>query len=197
MPPTPVTPPEIRARAWAFIASQEGSALSLDPEDPGNFTPDGRLVGSRWGISAHSFPTIDIAAMTYEHAQEIFELHFWAPIRGDELVGIGLPGLAILLADSCFMSGPSPAVVALQSAIGLRTDGIFGPQTMRTLLASLNEKPLWTLPTAHHCLYAEYAAERIEFEAGLANWKHDKNGWISRMMRCLALATTTLPTQGP
>jgi hypothetical protein len=77
------TPAQAFAAWCAFLAPTEGG-LSLDANDSGNFTPDGRLVGSKFGISAHSYPDVDIPNLTIEQANLLRKVDFWDKVRGDE-----------------------------------------------------------------------------------------------------------------
>ena len=53
-------------KAFDIIVGVEGG-FSLDPNDPGNWTGGkrgvGELKGTRWGISAKSYPHLDINFM--------------------------------------------------------------------------------------------------------------------------------------
>jgi lysozyme family protein len=176
---------------WAFIASYEGSTLSTDRADPGNYTPSGKFVGSKFGISAHSYPGVDIPNMTYAGAQAIMVADFWPKVRADDLVASGMAPLALLMVDACWMSGAHVAIVALQQTIGVETDGDFGPQTLAALKNAWidPEVPkITTFATASEKLLADYAAERVEFEARLNNWAQERDGWTARMMASLVVA---------
>ena len=53
------------------IATHEGG-FQKRVDDPGNWTPDGKLKGTKFGISAHSFPDEDIESLTHSRAEELY-----------------------------------------------------------------------------------------------------------------------------
>jgi lysozyme family protein len=61
--------------------------LSMDERDPGNWTGGaigkGELRGTKWGISAQTYPTIDIHNLTQAHAAELTRRDFWDRIPRD------------------------------------------------------------------------------------------------------------------
>lgn len=63
-------------RAWPIVLKIEGG-LSTDRSDKGNYRPDGTFVGTKWGISALSHPTVDIVNLTKEQALEIYHRNYW------------------------------------------------------------------------------------------------------------------------
>ena len=158
--------------AWcAFLAPTEGG-LSLDPNDSGNFTPDGRLVGTKFGISAHAYPNIDIPNLTIEQANKLRKRDYWDRVRGDELPG----PIAFIMAEAAYGSGPGKAIMQLQSVLGVTQDGVFGPNTWLVLMARLRK------PNGMNAFVVEYESQRLLFEAALGDkWNNYKVGWTRRM----------------
>lgn len=172
------TPAEAFAAWCAFLAPTEGG-LSLDPKDSGNFTPDGRLVGSKFGISAHSYPDLDIPNLTIEQANLLRKRDFWDKVRGDELPG----PVAFVLAEAAYGSGPGRAIMQMQSVLGVAADGGFGPNTLTALTAKLAQ------PGGVDKFVVEYEAVRLLFEASLGEkWDHNKGGWTRRLFGGTAIA---------
>lgn len=68
------------ARAFEIIVGVEG-ALSVDPNDKGNWTGGqigaGELKGTKYGISAASYPDLDIVNLTLEQAGAIYKRDYW------------------------------------------------------------------------------------------------------------------------
>ena len=123
--------------AWcAFLAPTEGG-LSTDPDDPGNWTGGskgaGELKGSKYGISAASYPALDIASLTLAEANQIRRDDYWTPVRGDDLP----PALAFLVADAAYNSGVGEASRLLQASVGVAQDGDIGPVTMAAVDAAV------------------------------------------------------------
>lgn len=169
----------------------EGTSLSLDPSDPGNYRPDGTLAGTRYGISARSYPDIDIRNLTYDEACTLRKRDYWNKVRGDEVSD----AVAFVLAEAAYGSGPVTAIRQMQQIVGTANDGIFGPATMEALQAALAKKDgtedfLW-----------EYSAQRLLYEASLATWPTYRVGWSRRMFHAMwhatMLAGVPLPPQAP
>ena len=166
----------ISDQCFSVIVGSEG-VLSLDPADRGNY-PSGRvgvgpLVGSKFGISAASYPMLDIRNLTQDQAKTIFERDYFNKIGCDKLPG----PLALLLADTAFNGGHP--VQWLQEAVGVVRDGVIGPAT----LAAVAEHQGQGLR-----LLATYQAIRLRYMASLAGWSHNR-GWADRLMVVLLAAT--------
>ena len=161
---------------FSIIVGNEG-VLSLDPADRGNY-PSGRvgfgpLIGSKYGISAMSYPTLDIRNLTLDQARAIFERDYFNKIGCNKLP----PPLALLLSDTEFNGGHP--VQWLQEAVGVKRDGEIGPAT----LAAVAEHQGQGLR-----LLATYQAIRLRYMASLAGWSHNR-GWADRLMVVLLAAT--------
>lgn len=102
--------------------------LVRHPADPGGLT--------KWGISARSYPQLDIASLTRGEAIAIYRRDFWER-----------PGIAGLTNDDVAWKvfqlgvnvGPRRAIRFLQEAVrrtggpALEVDGVLGPQTLRAV----------------------------------------------------------------
>jgi len=189
---------DVQTAVWAFIASQESGTLSLDPNDSGNWTSgivnEGRLVGSKYGISAASFPTLDIAAVTYDSAQTICIQTYWPEINGDALCAMNAAPIAMLLVDANWGSGKAAAVKTLQLALNISDDGDWGPMTEAALVAAIAAPPLWGLGSGLECLIANLTAQRILFESHLNTWALYEGGWVARLTRIESLVHGWLPS---
>ena len=68
-------------KAFELLIGHEG-AYGNDPADPGNWTGGargrGKLKGTKYGISAASYPTLDIANLTLGQVEDIYERDYWA-----------------------------------------------------------------------------------------------------------------------
>lgn len=96
---------------------QKEGVISLDPDDPGNWTGGrvgkGVLKGTKYGISAAAFPDLEIQGLSLEAARSLYYKHYWkAP-------GFGwLPSsLSVRVADVGVTSGPHTAIKMLQRAV--------------------------------------------------------------------------------
>lgn len=116
-------------RAFAVVLGHEGGYQAL-PQDRGNYTPGGLLKGTKWGISARSYPDLDIKNLTQAQAKQIYRADFWNKyydlLKSEEL--------AIKVFDFGVNAGPKRAVQCLQRAIAASgksvvVDGVMGPNT--------------------------------------------------------------------
>lgn len=165
------------ADAFARTCGLEGDGrLSTDPNDSGNWTGGevgaGKLVGSRFGISAAAFPEVDIASLTYGQAQALAKQRYWDPYQCDQLN----PVLGWLVFDTAY-NGGHPAQW-LQRAVGVTVDGVIGAQT----IAGVRNKPLTTV-------VLRFLADREDYWTECEAWGAEGRGWIHRgtaIMRTIA-----------
>lgn len=170
------SPQFIRAINFTMDPRVEG-VLSMDPEDDGNWTSgkkgEGDLRGSKYGISAASYPTIDIASLTLEQAKTIYERDFWQKIRGDDLP----PRLSLAVFDFAVNSGPVAAAKCLQYALDFKGDAIDGQIGPATLGAIRGREP-------DDVLVDFCAARMLRMAQGdPQKFKHNGRGWFRRVVR--------------
>ena len=158
-------------QAFKVVVGHEGG-FTDDPRDPGNWTGgatgQGALRGTRWGISAASYPTLDIARLTLEDARAIYRRDYWDRVSGDHLP----PPLALLVFDAAVNNGVGRAVRWLQGALGTASDGAVGPVTLAAVEAQAGRGAP---------LCAEFQARRLSFMAGLPTWRLFGTGWSRRL----------------
>lgn len=151
------------------ILGHEGG-YSNDRNDPGNWTGGnvgaGRLLGTKYGIAANTYPNVDIPRLTVEDAVEIYQRDFLTPLNADELEA----GVAFQLLDFAVNSGPARAIRALQFEIGVKPDGQVGPITLGAIRARSGADLVMLL-----------LAHRLEFMTGLKNWPQHGKGWARRI----------------
>lgn len=164
--------------AFAYVVGVEGN-LSLDPNDPGNWTGGkvgaGALKGTKYGVSAAAFPLLDIANLSLSDAQSIAKRDYWDKIGGDSLPY----GVALLLFDFGYNAGIEEAVRNAQRACGIQVDGALGPQTLATL-RNINVRSFAIVFTAH----------RLVAYSDMPNWAEERNGWVSRSLNTLVQAVS-------
>jgi lysozyme family protein len=159
--------------AFAVVVGHEGG-FSGEPADPGNWTGgrvgQGELRGTKFGISAAAYPTLDIANLQLADAQAIYRRDYWDRIHGDALP----PALALLVFDAAVNNGCTRAVHWLQAALGVKQDGRIGPVTIAAVAA---------LAGNGAALCAEFQAQRLTFMASLPTWSVFGLGWARRLCR--------------
>lgn len=155
--------------AFERLIGHEGG-YSDDPKDPGNWTGGrpgvGKLLGTKYGIAANTYPDIDIKALTLEQAKAIYRRDWWDKIHADQLPA----AVAFQLWDFAVNAGITRAVISLQRAVGVADDGKLGPRT----LAAVNAMPVPDV-------LARFNAERLEFYASLSTWPTYGKGWARRV----------------
>lgn len=155
-------------RAFLHVVGREG-AVSHDANDPGNWTSgkvgEGDLKGTKFGISAGSYPTLDIALLTISDAEAIYRRDYWNPIRGDELP----PALALAVFDSAVNQSVDTAIRCLQKALDVAVDGKIGPKTLAAIRRhSMRE------------LVEHFQAERVLRYVELPTFSRFGRGWVRR-----------------
>lgn len=164
---------------FAFTVGVE-DGYTDDPADPGNWTGGavgkGDILGTKYGISAASYPNINIPDLTMDDAKSIYLRDQWSQIAGDSLA----PEVALVLFDSAVNSGVKQAVIWLQTALAITADGTLGPET-RSAIALAD-------PAA---VAKEMLARRVDFLARLSTWSRFGLGWSRRISK-LAFAAAQL-----
>ncbi len=160
-------------QAFAVVIGHEGTG-DADPNDPGNWTGGrvgaGMLAGTRYGISAHAYPAMDIANLTLADARAIYRRDYWDRVSGDALP----PPLALLVFDAAVNAGVGAAARWLQIAVLTVVDGVIGPHTIAAVTASVNA-------TGGAALCSEFQARRTTFMAALPTWSRFGLGWARRL----------------
>lgn len=151
------------------LLSHEGG-YSTVRADPGNWTGGrvgvGELKGTKYGIAAASYPTLDIKNLTHAQAVSIYRRDFWNAINADTLpLAVGFQ-----LLDGAVNSGPAQALRWVQRAVGVADDGRIGPVTLAAIKrADVSDVVLL------------FNAERLDFMTRLKNWPDAGKGWARRI----------------
>ena len=151
------------------LLGNEGGYVN-DPNDPGGET--------KWGISKRSYPNLDIASLTRDQAISIYRTDFWDKIDGDAMP----PGVGFQLLDFAVNSGIQTAIRALQRALGVADDGVFGPVSLAALKAADPADTIMRL-----------LAERLMFMSGLSGWANFGRGWARRIAADLRYGAADTP----
>ena len=156
-------------KSMARLLPIEGG-YSTDRNDPGNWTGgkvgSGTLKGTKYGIAANTYPTLDIKNLTWEQAKSIYKRDFWDAVHADTLPG----AVAYSALDGAINSGGTRSTMWLQKAAGVADDGRWGPVTMAAVKkADPND------------LLLRYNAYRLDFMSRLAAWPTYSKGWARRI----------------
>ena len=156
-------------RAFENVIGVEGG-FSDDAKDPGNWTGgkegSGKLSGTKYGVSAASYPSLDIRSITLEDAKAIYHRDFWQTINGDEFPF----SVANALFDCAVNSGCASAAKLLQRSLGITSDGKIGKLT---IAAAQNKDQTELL--------IDFLTARAVFYARLAKFELYGKGWMKRL----------------
>ena len=141
-----------------------------DPEDTGNWTGGrkgvGKLNGTRYGVSAASYPSLDIKSITLDDAKAIYYRDYWQVINGDAFPF----SISNALFDCAVNSGCSSATKLLQRSLGVVSDGKIGKQTIAAAQAKDQTE-----------LLIDFLTARAVFYARLAKFELYGKGWMKRL----------------
>jgi len=143
-----------------------------DPRDPGNWTGGkigvGSCRGTKYGISAATYPDLDIKALTVDQAKGIAKRDFWDRYHCDEFD----PRIGLQVFDAAY-NGGHPAQW-LQQAAGARPDGLIGAATIAAVKA---------LDPVRVC--ARFDAYRLDYLASCRDLPTFAGGWMHRIATML------------
>jgi lysozyme family protein len=147
-------------------------------DDRGNWTSgevgEGTLKGTKFGISAMSYPGLDIENLTLANAKAIYYEDWWKPLNMNHLTF----AMQYQMFDAAINHAGVNATRMLQRAIGVDDDGIIGPLT----IAAKDEMEI-------NDLLMLFIAERISFFTQIKTFDLYGRGWMNRMALNLRLAT--------
>ena len=156
-------------KAFERLIGHEGGFTDRD-EDRGNWTGGqegvGKLKGTKYGISAMSYPGEDIANLTLDRAKMLYRRDFWGP-AGCDLVA---DAAKFDLFDMAVNSGVKTAIKTLQRAVGATPDGVIGPVTMQMISSMPGPR-----------LVARFNGARLQFMTELNTWGTFGKGWARRI----------------
>ncbi len=148
--------------AFNRLIDSEGGYVN-NPADPGGET--------KFGISKHSYPDVDIANLTLDGAKAIYLRDFWSPL------GDAHPAIKFQAFDFAVNSGIGTAIRKLQLAVGVADDGHWGSKSAAALAAmDLND------------VLMRFAAQRLLFMTSLSTWAEFGKGWARRIAKDLLYA---------
>ncbi len=163
----------------AFNRTMDSEGLfQNDPRDRGNWTSGvvgkGELKGTKYGISAMSYPDLDIANMSLTEAMDIYYQDWW--------VSLGIhrfrPSVQFQLFDAAINHGLYNAVRMAQWAVKVKADGIIGPITFKAIQE-----------TEENDLLMNFLAERLVFMTDVSTWDRFGKGWARRIAHNLKHAS--------
>lgn len=158
-----------------LIVCSEGG-YTTDPKDRGNWTTGvcgkGECKGTKYGISAMSYPTLDICNLSRDEAVALYKKDYWDKVQGDTLP----EKLAYVVTDTAVNMGVTKAIKLMQEMCGIKQDGIFGAITTTRIKEYLDTHGE---PQA----IKVYLDCRIKAYKKLSNFPRYGKGWLARVDR--------------
>lgn len=160
-------------QAFDRLIGHEGK-FTDDKNDRGNWTTGiigkGILKGTKYGISAMTYPDFDIKNLTLNQAKEIYKRDWWDKLNADNLD----PAIVFQVWDFAINAGMGTAKRKLQKSVGMAEDGIIGPLTIKAIQkADLND------------VLMKFNAERLNHYTSLSTWPRYGKGWTLRVAQQL------------
>lgn len=157
------------------ITLEHEGGFQKDPNDHANWSSGtinvGRLMGTKYGITAVDMPGVDIASLTPDQATAYYMEHYWKQLYSQ----IKSQSVANKLFDMGVLFGVGTAVEILQITLGLiPVDGNFGPETL--------ERTNWAQGAIFLSAYEvelELHAQKISVANPLE--AQNLNGWVTRI----------------
>ncbi len=160
-------------QAFEVLIGHEGG-FTDDPHDRGNWTTGivghGNLKGTKYGISAMSFPHLDIRNLTLDQAKSIYKRKYWHECHCDELP----KNVRFRVFDVAVNSGVRTAIKLLQRAAKAKPDGWYGPNT-RAAIKRMNP----------YQLSERLSGFRLMMVASLSSFRRYGRGWSRRIAKNL------------
>ena len=157
-------------KAFDRLIGHEGKYTN-NPKDDGNWTGGkqgrGLLKGTKYGISAKSYPHLDIVNLSIAQAKTIYREDFW------DVIGEAHESIKFQVFDAAVNHGRGNAIRLLQRAVGSAEDGVWGPRSQ----AALNQMQDMR---GHNDVLFRFLAFRFKFWASLARFDEFGRGWTDR-----------------
>jgi lysozyme family protein len=159
------------------VFTNEGE-FQQDPLDRGNWTSGivglGELKGTKYGISAMTYPDLDIKSLSLVEAKEIYKRDWWDKLRMERFH----TSFQYQLFDASINHGIHNASRMLQRALKVSADGIIGPKTVDAATEiDIND------------LLLRFLAERLVFMTHVRTWGTNGKGWARRIAHNLIAAS--------
>lgn len=163
-------------KAFDRVIGHEGG-FTDDPRDRGSWTSGicgvGECKGTKYGLAAMTYPTLDIRNLTLDQARAIYKRDWWDKLGMDKYP----PALAYQMFDASSNHGSGRAIQFVQKAVGAKADGIIGSKTLAAIDA-LDKNDLLLL----------FLAERLQYFTEVKTWKTYCTGWTRRVVQNLRYA---------
>ena len=155
--------------AFDLLISHEGG-FSNRPlsDDPGGAT----MYGVTEKVARANGYTGQMQDLTLDFAKSVYRKQYWDACQCDAMPD----ALRYPLFDAAVNSGPGQAIKWLQSAIGVKADGVIGPMTRQA--ANMASPQI---------VRQQMIGKRLAFMTRLDNWSANAKGWSRRIASILEM----------
>ena len=153
--------------AFDLLITHEGG-FSNHPDDPGGAT----MYGVTEKVARAEGFTGSMRNFSLNDAKTIYRKNYWDACRCDQMPDT----LRYPLFDAAVNSGAAQAIKWLQTAVGVKADGVIGPVTQQ----SVNVAPA-------QATRQKMIGARLRFMTNLANWPSFSKGWARRIAAILEM----------
>lgn len=153
--------------AFDLLITHEGG-FSNHPDDPGGAT----MYGVTEKVARAEGFTGSMRNFSLNDAKTIYRKNYWDACRCDQMPD----ALRYPLFDAAVNSGTNQAIKWLQSAVGVKADGVIGPVTQQ----SVNVAPA-------QATRQKMIGNRLRFMTELKNWPSFSKGWSRRIASILEM----------
>jgi len=123
--------PAVETGDISTARNQRACGFVDDPLDNGGET--------KFGVAQNGNPDLNIKALTWQQAQEVYYDRYWRPGGCDQLAEFA-PFLAALHFDGCINHGVKRASQFLQEVVGAEPDGRVGDQTLSAVCDAVQHR---------------------------------------------------------
>jgi lysozyme family protein len=146
------------------------AGFTKDPRDPGNWTGGrpgvGELKGTKFGLSAATYPDLDIENLTLDQAQAIYLRDWWQKLQAGSVD----PAIVYQVWVFAINAGMETAKRALQRAACVVDDGQIGDHTITAIQA---------MPVAS--VICRFNAQVLRYYTSCKIWNVEGKGWVNRV----------------
>jgi len=151
--------------AFKLMLKSEGGFVN-HPQDPGGMTNLG-VTKSTWeNWIGRQSDEAEMRNLTPAKVEPLYKKKYWDAVRADELPN----GIAYLVFDFAVNAGVGRSIKTLQTAVGVASDGWFGPATMAAVEA-----------LDPHELIERFSKAKEDFYRSLPTFEVFGKGWINRV----------------
>ena len=163
--------------AFKFVLQYEGG-YDTNPKDRGNWTSGkigvGELKGTKYGVAAFVYPTLDIENLTVGQASQIYYRDYWPKIAGEAQPS----GVDLFMFDTCVNNGAERALGFQRKVLGTEL------RSAEKLAQAASEAP------DKVAQISKLAALRGSFYRSLSTFDTFGRGWMRRNAAAEAKATS-------